>query len=178
MNILAISGSLRKDSYNTALLHAVQDVVSKDSNVTIYDLSKLPIYNQDLEDSFPKEALDFKKMIEESDAVVIATPEFNRSISGVLKNALDWASRPWGENSFAGKYALVLGASIGAVGTAIAQQHLKQILLFLDMNVIGQPEFFLGDAAHKFNEDMELVDIKTIEFLTNAVSVLENRVGL
>lgn len=178
MNILAMSGSLRKGSYNTALLNAVREVVSDDSNVNIYDLSNLPMYNQDLEESFPKEALDFKKAVEESDAVIIATPEFNRSISSVLKNALDWASRPWGENSFAGKPVLVLGASVSVAGTAVAQQHLKQILLFLDMKVIGQPEFYLGNAANKFNEKGELVDDDTRKLLSKAVSVLESKTNL
>lgn len=176
MNIVAISGSLRKGSYNTALLRAAQKHAPSNVDISIFDISTLPPYNQDDEVKFPAPAQALKNAIESSDGVIIATPEFNRSISGVLKNAIDWASRPWGKNSFAGKNVLVLGASSGQIGTAVAQQHLKTILLFLDAYVIGQPEFYLSNASQKFDENGELIDTETVKFLTQALETLLKRI--
>ncbi len=176
MNIIAISGSLRTGSYNTALLRAAQKYAPNNVDISIFDISTLPLYNQDAETAFPEQAQALKDAIESSDGVIIATPEFNRSISGVLKNAIDWASRPWGKNSFAGKHVLVLGASFGQYGTAMAQQHLKPILLFLDAYVIGQPEFYLSNASQKFDENGELIDKETIQFLTRALETLVKRI--
>ncbi len=175
MNIVAISGSLRKDSYNTSLLRATQKYAPNGMDISIFDISTLPLYNQDAETEFPKRAQELKDAIESSDGVIIATPEFNRSISGVLKNAIDWSSRPWNKNSFIGKTVLLLGASVGQYGTSMAQQHLKTILLFLDVHVIGQPEFYLSNAGKKFDENGELTDEETIKFLKQALETLVKR---
>lgn len=176
MNVLAISGSLRKGSYNSALLRAAQELASKDMNITIFDIATLPLYNQDFDEEYPASAQALKDAVEASDALIIATPEFNRSLSGSLKNALDIGSRPSGKNSFSGKPVLVVGASVGAIGTAVAQQHLKQILLFLNMKVIGQPEFYLGSASQKFDEDGNLTDEKTREYLAKALVILKEHI--
>ncbi len=176
MNIIAISGSLRKGSYNTALLRAAKKYSSDEMNISIFDISTLPLYNQDAEMILPTSVQTLKDAVKLSDGVIIATPEFNRSIPSVLKNALDWGSRPFGKNSFVDKSVLVLGASIGQIGTAVAQQHLKQILLFLDMKVFGQPEFYLSNAAQKFDENGDLIDEETIKFLTKMLTVLESKI--
>ena len=177
MNIVAISGSLRKDSFNTALLRAMQSLAPSDMQITIADISGLPLYSQDAEASFPPAAQVLKDAIEAADGVIIATPEYNRSISGVLKNAIDWASRPWGKNSFAGKPVLTAGVSVGSIGTAVAQSHLRQILAYLDMHIVGQPELYLGPAQTLFDAEGNLTNESTKELLTKALEALKNRVA-
>lgn len=176
MNIIAISGSARKGSYNIALLHAAQKNAPQGMSISIFDISSLPLYKQDAEYSFPSEAQALKDAIESADGVIISTPEFNRSISSMLKNAIDWSSRPYGKNSFASKNVLILGASPGQLGTAAAQQHLRNILSFLDARVIGQPEFYLSDAMHKFDKSGELTDENSIKFLSQALKVFAERI--
>ncbi len=175
MNIVAISGSLRKDSFNTALLHALQALAPADIKIEIADIGNLPLYNQDAEVSFPAEAKALKDKIEEADAIIIATPEYNRSIPGVLKNAIDWASRPWGENSFAGKPTLTLGVSVGKIGTAVAQSHLRQILAYLDTRLVGQPEVYIGPAQEVFDAEGSLIDAGTRDLLAKALVTLVER---
>ncbi len=178
MNIIAISGSLRKDSFNTALLHALQTLAPTDMKIEIADISNLPLFNQDVEaSSFPTAAQTLKDKVEAADGIIIATPEHNRTISSALKNAIDWASRPWGKNSFAGKPVLVTGVSVGKIGTAVAQSHLRQILTYLDMRVIGQPELYLGPASEIFDGEGNITDASTKELLTKALGVLADRVG-
>ncbi len=169
---IALSGSLRKDSYNTHLLHAAQELAGADVEIKIFDISPLPFFNQDMEGAFPVEAQALKDAIESSDGVIFATPEYNRSIPGVLKNAIDWASRPWGKNSFKGKKVLVLGASVGSISTALAQYHLKQIMNYLDARVLGQPEFYLGEAGAKFDAEGKLTDEQTRTHLKAALDAL------
>lgn len=169
---VAISGSLRKDSHNTNLLRAAQELVGEKAQITIFDIATIPLYNQDLEVSFPSEAQALKDAILASDGVIFSTPEYNRSIPGVLKNAIDWASRPYGKNAFAGKKVLVLGASIGPISTALAQYHLKQVMNYLNAHVLGQPEFFMGPAGGKFDESGKLVDEPTREHLKSALDAL------
>lgn len=176
MNIVAISGSLRKDSFNTKLLHAMQELLPEDISLDVVSIGELPLYDGDLEEAFPKEAQALKDAISGADALVIATPEYNRSMSGVLKNAIDWASRPYGKNSFAGKPVLVAGVSSGKIGTAVAQSHLKQVLVYLDAHMVGQPELYLGPAEDIFNDDGTLVDSMK-ERVKGALEALIARVG-
>lgn len=166
---IAISGSLRKDSYNTNLLRAAQELAPADVTIELVDISTVPLYDQDKEAQFPSEAQALKDKILAADGIIFATPEYNRSIPGVLKNAIDWASRPYGMNAFAGKKVLVLGASVGPISTALAQYHLKQIMLYLDAHVIGQPEFFMGPAGGKFDAEGKLVDEQTRLHLKEAL---------
>ncbi len=170
--ILAISGSLRAQSFNTSLTNALTSLVPEGVEVELGDISSLPLFNSDLESSFPQAAHTLKNQIESADAIIFATPEYNRSIPGVLKNAVDWASRPWGKNSFAGKPVLVMGASIGPIATAVAQQDLKKVMLYLDAKVVGQPELYIGNAQEKFNEVSELIDENTKEHIKKALNVL------
>ncbi|MBI2409793.1 NAD(P)H-dependent oxidoreductase [Candidatus Kaiserbacteria bacterium] len=177
MHILGISGSLRRQSYNSAVLSAMQPLAPAGMEIKIADLSGIPLYNQDDEAAFPVPAQALKDAIAAADGVIIATPEYNRSIPGVLKNAIDWASRPYGQNSFAGKPALVLGVSVGSIGTAVAQSHLRQILLHLDARVIGQPELYLGPAGQLFDASWNIIDAPTKDLLSKALAELASRVG-
>ncbi len=177
MNIVAISGSLRKDSFNTALLRAMQKLAPEGMEIKIADIGDLPLYNSDAEAAFPAAAQALKDAIETADGVIIATPEYNRSIPGVLKNAIDWASRPWGKNSFAGKPVITAGVSSGKIGTAVAQSHLRQIMNYLDARVIGQPEIYLGPAQGVFDSEGNITDESVKELLAKALETLKNRVA-
>jgi chromate reductase len=136
-------GSLRKDSFNRKLAKAIEKLAPADFEFAHVRIDNLPLYNQDFDADYPAEATRLKKDVESADAVLFVTPEYNRAIPGVLKNAIDIASRPWGTNSFAGKPAGVLGISVGAIGTALAQQHLRNVLAYLDAPTLGQPEVFM-----------------------------------
>ena len=175
MNIIAFSGSLRKDSYNTALLRAFQEVAGGDTTINIADISTLPLFNQDAEAAFPSEAQALKDRVVAADAVIFATPEYNRSLPGVLKNAIDWISRPYGQNSFARKPVLITGVSGGKIGTALAQSHLRQIMLYLDACLVGQPELYLGPATEIFDERNMLKNESTKELLGKALAALEKQ---
>jgi chromate reductase len=175
MNTVAISGSLRKDSFNSALLRNLQTLAPSGMEITIADISGLPLYNQDDEGTYPAVAQTLKDKVASADAIIFATPEYNRSIPGVLKNAIDWISRPYGQNSFAKKPVLVAGVSVGKIGTAVAQSHLRQILTHLDMQVIGQPEIYLGPAQGIFDAEGNITDESTKELLTKALEVLASR---
>lgn len=171
---IAISGSLRNGSFNTNLLQAAIELAPEGVEIKIMEIGSLPMYNQDLEAAFPQEAQMLKDAIEGADGVIFATPEYNRSIPSVLKNAIDWASRPWGQNSFAKKPILILGASVGPIGTAVAQNHLKTIMNYLDTHVVGQPEFYMGTAQDKFDATGKLTDESSREQLKKALETLAN----
>ncbi len=173
--IIAISGSLRKDSFNTKIINEAIKLAPEGMEIVYFDISSLPLYNQDLESTYPVEAQKLKDAIKNADGIIIGTPEHNRSIPSALKNAIDWASRPWGQNSFPGKHVLVMGASSGPIGTALAHYHLKQIMNYLDAHVIGQPELYIGNVQDKFNEAGELVDENTKEHIKKGLQVLMNR---
>lgn len=175
MNIVAISGSLRKDSFNTALLHNLQEFAPEGMEINILDISKLPLFNQDIENSLPATAQELKSAVEKADGVIFATPEYNRSVPGVLSNAIEWISRPYGQNSFAGKPALIMGVTVGNLGTAIGQSHLRQMLTYLDMQVIGQPEVYLGPANEVFGAQGDIEKDSTKELLRKALKVLSER---
>ena len=171
---IAISGSLRNGSFNTNLLQAAIELAPEGVEIKMMEIGSLPMYNQDLEAAFPQEAQMLKDAIEGADGVIFATPEYNRSIPSVLKNAIDWASRPWGQNSFAKKPILILGASVGPIGTAVAQNHLKTIMNYLDTHVVGQPEFYMGTAQDKFDATGKLTDESSREHLRKALETLAN----
>lgn len=169
--VLLISGSLRKKSFNTALLQAFADELTDKAEVAWADIH-LPLFNEELEGEFPADAQTFKQHILNADAIIIATPEYNRGMSGVLKNAIDWASRPYGQNAFTGKRVLVSSVSTGGIAGALASYQVKQSLLHLNANVIGQPEFMVGGAPQKFDEAGVLTDESTKKLITSAVQVL------
>jgi chromate reductase len=161
ISILGFAGSLRKGSYNKAILRAAQDLVPRGSQLEIFDLAGIPIFNQDLEGEPPEKVKEFKKKIRAADALLIATPEYNYSIPGVLKNAIDWASRPHGDNVLEGKPVAIMGASIGMLGTARAQYHLRQTFVFLNMYPVNKPEVMVPFAQNSINEQGQVTDQKT-----------------
>jgi len=163
--ILGIAGSLREASYNHAALLAARELAPADASVEIATLAGIPPFNQDAEGQPPRAVVALKQRIRAADALLIATPEYNYSIPGVLKNAIDWASRPYGDSAWSGKPVAVLGASVGALGTARAQYHLRQIFVFLDMHALNQPEVMIANAAQRFDDRGRLTDEKTRELI-------------
>ncbi len=172
LTILGISGSLRSDSYNMAALRAAQELCPPGATIQLFEeLGHVPLYNQDMENALPAAVADLKRRIEAADAVLFACPEYNFSVPGVLKNAIDWASRPHGDNSWQGKPAAILGASVSMLGTARAQYHLRQSMVFLDMHPVNQPEVMIASAADKFDDQGKLTDKDSRKFITQ---LLEN----
>jgi chromate reductase, NAD(P)H dehydrogenase (quinone) len=150
--ILGFAGSLRKGSYNRSLLQAAGELLPANVELELFDLEGIPPYNQDLELQPPSKVTEFKAKIRACDALLIATPEYNYSIPGVLKNAIDWASRPYGDNAFEDKAIAFMGASIGMIGTARAQYHLRQSCVFLNMHPMNQPEVMVPYAPDKIKD--------------------------
>ncbi len=169
--ILAFAGSLRKDSYNKALVKAAAGLARGEVTIDIFDLDGIPMYNQDLENDVPARVKEFKKSIRDADALLIAIPEYNRSLPGVLKNAIDWASRPYGDNSFDDKPVATFGATGGSIGTAVAQYHFREIAAFLNMHPLEKPQMFVTDA-HKKIEDGKIVDGETEKRIAEVVEAL------
>ena len=151
INILGFAGSLRKGSYNRSLLRAAPELVPKGANIEIFDLEGIPPFNQDFENQPPEKVKEFKAKIRAADAILIATPEYNYSIPGVLKNAIDCASRPYGDNAWEGKPVAIMGASPGMLGTARAQYHLRQTFVFLNMCPLNRPEVMVPYANEKID---------------------------
>lgn len=172
VNILGFAGSLRQGSYNKALLRAAAELLPEDAKLEIFDLEGVPPFNQDLESSPPETVKELKRKIRSADAILIVTPEYNYSIPGVLKNAIDWASRPYGDNAFQGKPAALMSASIGMLGGARAQYHLRQSCVFLDMYPLTMPEVFVTFAPQKFDAEGRLTDQKTGEFVAGLLKAL------
>jgi chromate reductase len=161
VKILGFVGSLRKGSYNKALMRAAVELVPEDAAIKVFDLQGIPPFNQDLEHHPPQSVKEFKAEIRKADAVLIASPEYNYSIPGVLKNAIDWASRPYGDNAFEGKPVAVMSASIGRLGGARAQYHLRQSFVFLDMYPINRPEVMMPFAADNVDPDGNVTNEQT-----------------
>ncbi len=161
IHILGFAGSLRKQSFNRALLSAAHEMAPDGATLEIFDLGGIPPFNQDLEHEPPEKVKDFKARIRAADAILIVTPEYNYSIPGVLKNAIDWASRPYGENAFEGKPVAVMGASIGMLGTARAQYDLRRSFVFLNMYPMNQPEVMVPFAQDKVDSSGRVTDEKT-----------------
>jgi chromate reductase len=159
--ILAISGSLRKGSYNSSLIQAFKEDAPEGVTIEIVEIGDIPTFNQDLEANFPQVVIDLKQNILAADGVLIATPEYNRGVPGMLKNVIDWTSRPYGDSSWNQKPVYVVGASVAPTGAALAQYQLKQTMLFLNTFVLGQPEFYCGTANTKFDEEGKLIDEDT-----------------
>lgn len=150
--IAVVVGSLRKDSFNRKLANAIIKLAPPEFSFKQVQISDLPLYNQDDDANQAESVKRLKAEVSAAQALLLVTPEYNRSIPGVLKNALDHASRPYGQSAWAGKPAGVLGTSVGAVGTALAQQHLRNVLAYLDVPVLGQPEAFIHAKEGLFDE--------------------------
>lgn len=143
IKVAVLVGSLRKDSFNRRLARAVEKLAPGELAFEHIAIGDLPLYDQDLDGNYPAPWKALKQQIQAADALLFVTPEYNRSVPGVLKNAIDIASRPYGTNAFAGKPGAVIGASIGSTGSALAQQHLRNTLAYLDVPLLGQPEVFV-----------------------------------
>ncbi len=143
LNIAIVVGSLRKESFNRQLADALVKQFPADFKAQFIRIDDLPLYNQDDDGSPAPQVTRLREEVKAADAVLFVTPEYNRAIPGVLKNAIDHASRPWGQSVWKGKPAAVIGVSVGAIGTALSQQHLRNVLAYLDMPTLGQPEMFL-----------------------------------
>jgi chromate reductase, NAD(P)H dehydrogenase (quinone) len=161
LKVLGISGSLRKSSYNTAALRVAQTLAPEGVRIEIFDLAPLPLYNEDVKaQGFPPVVQELRDKIKAADALLFATPEYNYSMSGVLKNAIDWASRP-PDQPFNEKPVAIMGASPSALGTGRAQYHLRQSCVFLNMHVLNKPEVMIAAAQTRFNDKGELTDEAT-----------------
>jgi len=161
ITLLGFAGSLRKGSYNKALLRAAVELAPSDVRIEVFDLEGIPVFNQDLEEHPPKRVREFKAKIRAADALLIATPEYNYSVPGVLKNAVDWASRPYGDNAFEDKPVALMSASDGMLGGARAQYHLRQTLVALNMHAVNRPEVMVASVDEKIDENGNIKDEKT-----------------
>ncbi len=169
IRVAVLIGSLRQGSFNRHLALAVGRLAPPEFTFEHLRIDHLPLYNQDFDGAYPDECKRLKQEVEAADALLFVTPEYNRSIPGVLKNAIDIASRPWGANSFAGKPAAVIGISIGATGTALAQQHLRGVLAYLDVPTLGQPEVFIHNKDGLMDAEGKISSEGTQKFLQGFV---------
>jgi len=172
LSILGIAGSLRKSSYNRGLLRAAQQLAPEGVSVESFDLDGIPLYNQDNDGNPPARVTEFKARIRAADAILFVTPEYNYSIPGVLKNAIDCASRPYGDSAWEGKPVAVMGASAGLQGTSRAQYHLRQCFVFLNMLPVNRPEVMIAGASEKFNAEGNLTDEKAREMVSRLLTAL------
>jgi chromate reductase len=163
-DVAVIVGSLRKDSFNRKMAKAMAAMAPPVLKLEIVEIGQLPLYNQDFDPSPPKEVTDFKQRIARCDAVLFVTPEYNRSVPGALKNAIDCGSRPYGKSAWNGKPGAVMSLSPGAIGAFGANHHLRQSLVFLNVPLLSQ-EAYIGNAYALFDENGELINEATAEFL-------------
>jgi len=163
--VAVIVGSLRKDSINRKLARALERLGGDRLQFDHVQIDNLPLYNQDFDGDYPAEGTALKEQVRSADAVLFVTPEYNRSMPGVLKNAIDLASRPYGDSAFARLPAAVIGTSPGAIGTALAQQHLRSVLLYLDMAVMPQPEAYVQFQEGLVDAEGRITRQETREFL-------------
>ena len=172
VRILGIAGSLRQHSYNRGALRAATELTPEGATIEIFELDGLPAFNQDEDQNPPLKVVDLKKRIREADAILFVTPEYNYSIPGVLKNAIDWASRPYGDSAWNGKPAAIMGASVGGIATARAQYHLRQIFVFLNMHPLNFPEIMVPFASQNFDAAGNLTNDKTREMIKQQLEAL------
>ena len=170
--ILAFAGSLRAGSYNKALIRAAVEVAPETVAIEVFDLEGITPFNQDIEKTPPSKVVEFKQEIRSADALLIASPEYNYSIPGVLKNAIDWASRPYGDNSLADKPVALMSASSGMLGGARAQYHLRQSFVFLNMHPVNKPEVILPFAAQNIDAAGKLTNEQTRTLIRQLIDAL------
>lgn len=177
VHIAGLSGSLRRGSYNTALLRAAQSVLPSNSKLKIVEYAEVPVYNHDVEaEGFPDAVMSMREQLTGADAVLFAAPEYNWSIPGVMKNAIDWASRG-ADSPLDGKPAAIMGAG-GRLGTAYAQQHLRQILMHNDMRVVTRPNVLISHASKQFDEELTLTNERHLDQIRRLLGALVDEVEL
>jgi chromate reductase len=172
IKILGFAGSVRKGSYNKAILREAKNSAPAGLEIEIFDLEGIPPYNQDLDHDMPARVREFKEKIRKADAILIATPEYNYSMPGVLKNAIDWASRPPGDNSFDGKPAAIMSASIGMIAGARAQYHLRQTFVYINVYPLNKPEVMVPYAQNLIDKHGNVTDAHTREKIKELVESL------
>ena len=172
IKILAFAGSLRKGSYNKALVRAAVELAPENVKMEVFDLEGIPPYNQDLESNPPQRVAEFKEKIRNADALLIASPEYNYSVSGVLKNAIDWASRPKADTPLEGKPVAIMSASTGRLGGARAQYHLRQSFVFLNMHPINRPEVMLSSAQDNVDANGKVTNEQTRQLIRQLLEAL------
>lgn len=172
IKILGFAGSLRKQSYNRSALRAAAKLVPQGSQLDTVELDNIPPFNEDYEREPPHPVRAFKAAVKAADAILIVTPEYNYSVPGVLKNAIDWASRPYGDNAWDGKTVGVMGATVGMLGTTRAQNHLRQMFVWLNMFPLNQPEVMIAHANDKFDNEGNLKDPITTQKIRELLEAL------
>jgi chromate reductase len=158
ITILGIAGSLRKDSYNKGALRAAQSLCPEGAKLEVYDIAGLPLFNQDEEKNPTPKVSEFKQKIRAADAILLVTPEYNYGVPGVMKNALDVASRPYGDNAWSGKPVALMSAALSVAGGIRAQYQIRQSFIFLNMDAVVQPEVAIGNATQRFDDKGNLTD--------------------
>ena len=158
IKILGIAGSLRKQSYNKGALRAAQQLCPEGAQIEVFDLAGIPPFNQDEERSPNQKVVDLKKRIRAADVILLVTPEYNYGMAGVLKNAIDWASRPYGDNAWDGKPVAIMSAAMSMGGGIRAQYQLRQSFVFLNMDAVVQPEVAINNVGERFDQDGNLTD--------------------
>lgn len=164
IKVLCLVGGISRNSINKNLYRLMRENCPSQVELETFDITRLPFFSQDIENDPPDSVSEFKEAIREAEAILFITPEYNRSLPGVLKNAIDWGSRPYGHNLWDKKPAAVMGASIGNIGTFGAQHHLRQVLAYLNVFVMGQPEFYFN-SSKALDENGNIKDSKTQEFI-------------
>jgi len=170
VKVLGIGGTLRKGSYSKALLIEAQKLAPEDVVIELTEIDKFPLYNPDI--PVPKNVQEFKDRIKAADAILFSTAEYNYSVPGALKNAIDWASRPYGDNSFEGKPAAIMSESIGMNAGSKAQYHLRQMMVPINVHVLNRPEMMVPNAKEKFDENGNLTDEYTKEKIKELLEAL------
>lgn len=171
IKIVGFGGSLRKGSFSRIILNETQKLASKNSEIDVFDIKDIPIFNSDNENELPKPVKEFKEKIKGSDAILIVTPEYNYSMPGFIKNAIDWASRPYPDNSFEGKPIAIISSSTGMLGGSRAQYHLRQSLVFLNAFPINKPEVMIPFVDKKIKDGI-LTDQETKDRIAKIIDAL------
>jgi chromate reductase len=164
-NVAVFVGSLRKESFTRKIAKALQELAPDGMNLSFVEIGHLPLYNQDDDATPPESFVTFRKTVAAADAVLFVTPEYNRSVPGVLKNAIDVASRPYGHSAWNGKPGAIVSVSPGAIGAFGANHHLRQSLVFLNVPTMQQPEAYIGNVTHLLDENGKLTNEGTRDFL-------------
>lgn len=172
-NIAVIVGSLRKESYNLKTAKTLIELAPESLSLEMLNIADLPMFNEDLEATPPKEWVTFREQIIAADGILFLTPEYNRSVPGFLKNAIDVGSRPYGENSWDGKPAAIVSVSIGNISGFGANHHLRQSLVFVNVHTMAQPEAYIGGAGALFDDNGKLTNDSTKEFLSSFMEAFE-----
>ena len=178
IKILGIVGSLRKASYNRGALRAAQQLCPEGAKIELFDLDGIPSFNQDEEGRPPAKVTELKAKIRAADAILFSTPEYNYGLPGVLKNAIDWASRPYGDSAWSGKPTAIMSAAMSMGGGVRAQYQLRQCFVFLNMDAVVQPEVAIGNATERFDQQGNLADETSKKLIAQLLRNLVDKVRL